>query len=267
MRPLALSLFLFVGALLPTFGNAQITYRPTPRPEITAANATWQINGEPVFFAGSFYYPAGPTVFFDGQLMARVGEYLTVPIYADTTLEAFSKIFVPIGGAVMKPYERRRAGVLAGTVGSTTPAFPVQVSSEVMRTDAGVGLATGEPLQVPDVPRPVGTSGVVDACPCPTGTTGVAVGTTGAVAATRAPIVERTAVQSVPRPTRNTGISIDFQGRRWVSDGPAQPFFPDRFVPIGEHHGFPVYRARSGDTDTIYVTVVADGPVAPYSRR
>jgi hypothetical protein len=44
-------------------------------------------------------------------------------------------------------------------------------------------------------------------------------------------------------------------------------FSPDRFVPIGAHRGFPVYREKSGDPDTIYVTVVADGPIAPYRRR
>jgi hypothetical protein len=251
MRPLALSSFLFIALLLPTLSSAQITYRPTPAPQITAASATWRINGEPIFFAGSYYYPAGPTVFFDGQLMARVGDYLTVPVYADTTLEAHSKIFIPIGGAVMKAYERRRAGALAGTVGSTTPNFPVQVSTETLRTDAGVGNPTGEPLRVPEDPRPIGTTGV-------TGTSSVA---------TAPPIVAPTAVESVPRPTRSTGISVEYDGALWVADGPAVSFSPERFDPIGAHRGFPVYRAKGGNPDTIHVTVVADGPIAPYRRR
>jgi hypothetical protein len=82
-----------------------------------------------------------------------------------------------------------------------------------------------------------------------------------------APQARRSAVQSVPPPTRNTGISIEFQGARWVSDGAAVTFTPYRFVPVGDYHGFPVYRDQQGDGDTIYVTVVSDGPVAPYSRR
>jgi hypothetical protein len=74
-------------------------------------------------------------------------------------------------------------------------------------------------------------------------------------------------MQSVPRPTRNTGISVQFQGAQWVSSGPAVPYSPDRFVPIGDYHGFRVYRAKAGEDDTIYVTLVPDGPLTPYSRR
>lgn len=261
MRPSVLGVLLFVGIVLPNLGTAQITFQPEPRPQVTAASATWQINGEPIFFAGSFYFPSGPTVFFDGKLMRRVGEYLTVPLYVDTTLEAFSIVFVPIGGAVMKPYERRRAGARAGTVRSKTPSWPVQVAADVARTPGGVGNQTGEPLMVAEALRPVGTSGVAAVCPCPTGTTGTVASTTPE------PLVEPTAVQTLPQPTRNTGISIQFRGARWVSDGPAVLYSPDRFVPIGDYHGFPVYRAGSGGDDTIYVTVVAEGPLAPYSRR
>ena len=75
MRPALLGCCLIVALGLPKVGNAQVSYRPTPAPLVTAAGATWQINGEPLFFAGWFYYPTGPVVFFDGQLMTRVGEY------------------------------------------------------------------------------------------------------------------------------------------------------------------------------------------------
>jgi hypothetical protein len=84
MRPVVLSLCLIVATLLRAIGTAQVAYRPTPAPQVTAGNAIWQIDGEPIVFARLFYYPTGPTEFFDGQLMARVGEYLTVPLYADT---------------------------------------------------------------------------------------------------------------------------------------------------------------------------------------
>jgi hypothetical protein len=183
--------------------------------------------------------------------MARVGEYLTVPLYADTTHEAFSRVLVPIGGAVMKPYDRRRAGVLSGTVGSTTPSWPVQVATNT----GGVANPSGGPLVLPDAALP-GAATVASQRP---------VGTSGSTLA--APPIERTAVQTVPRPTTNTGISLVFQGARWVSSGPVVPFSADRFVPIGEHHGFPVYRETLGSSDTIFVTVVADGPLAPYTRR
>ncbi len=257
MRSAMLVLCLILAILLPIDGNAQVTYRPTPSPQITAASATWQINGEPIFFAGSFYYPTGPTVFFDGQLMARVGEYLTVPLYADTTLEAFSRVYVSIGGAVMKPYERRRAGPLAGTVGSTTPSWPVQVASNTLQTYGGVGNQTGEPLVIPDVARPPDSA--VSAAP-------PIVATSGDVAALTQ-LAQRTGAQSIPRPLRNTGISITFQGTQWFADGPAVTFSPERFVPVGDYRGFPVYRDQRGTAETIYVTVVQGGALARYSRR
>ena len=275
MRPFVLSLCLIVATLLPKSGTAQVAYRPTPVPQVTAANAIWQINGEPIFFAGSFYYPTGPTVYFDGQLMARVGEFLTVPLYADTTQEAFSRVFVPIGGAVMKPYDRRRAGPLSGTVGSTTPSWPVQVASNALQTFGGVGNQTGEPLTIAEE-RAVGTSGSVGSgIP---GVSAVERSQTPALSETRAfsrtnaaliapPAIAGTAVESVPRPTTNTGISVVFEGARWVSAGTTVAFSPDRFVPIGDYHGFPVYREKQRSADTIYVTVVADGPLAPYKRH
>jgi hypothetical protein len=255
MRRWILGICFFVAVVLPTVGNSQVTYRPTPPPLVNAASASWQINGEPIFFAGSFYYPTGPSVFFDGQLMARIGEYLTVPVYADTTLEAFSRVFVPIGGAVMKPYERRRSGPLAGTVGSTTPSWPVQVASNTLQVWHGVGNRTGEPFVVADAARPVVT----------TQDSTRAVGTSGSIVSTRP--AGPTAVESVPRPSRNTGISIEFQGAQWVSAGSSLSFVPGRFILIGDHRGFPVYRSRQGSDDTIWVTVVSNGPVAPYTRR
>jgi hypothetical protein len=254
---------LFVAVLLPIHGSAQISYRPTPRPQVTAASVSWVTSGEPIFFAGSYYYPTGPRVFFDGQLMVHTGDYLGVPLYVDTTLEAYSRVFVPVAGGLMKPYERLRAGPLAGTVGSTTPAWPVQVASNRYETGGGVGVQTGpiEPLMVPEVPRPVGTSGVTVVCPCPAATTG------GLADAAPAPAPAPTVAQSEPRPSRNTGISVQFQGAEWFSDGQAVSFDPGIFIPVGDYHGFPVYRDKRGGPTTIWISVVADGPVAPYTRK
>jgi len=38
-------------------------------------------------------------------------------------------------------------------------------------------------------------------------------------------------------------------------------------VPAGEYRGFPVYRERGGAGDRLFVTVVHDGPLAPFERR
>jgi hypothetical protein len=63
------------------------------------------------------------------------------------------------------------------------------------------------------------------------------------------------------------GVWLEFNGARWYSNGPANVFSPDRFEPIGEYHGFPVYRNKTSGTDDIWVSVVKDGPVAPYAKR
>ena len=79
---------------------------------------------------------------------------------------------------------------------------------------------------------------------------------------------QRPVVNYERRPTGNEGVWIEFEGARWFSAGPAVSFSPDRFVPTGSYRGFVVYRdTMGGRADTIFVTVVPDGPVAPYTRR
>jgi hypothetical protein len=258
MRHSVLSLILFVAVLLPNIGNAQAFLLPTPPPQVTAANASWRINGEPVFFAGDFYYPAGPTVYFDGNVMVRSGVYQGVPLYSDATLEPYSVVFVPVGGKVMRPYERKRSGPLAGTVGSRAPSFPIQRDVEL---SASGGIQTpprelSEPPVVPEAERPVGTVGTI---------------VPSAVASSTPALVERarprrTAIESIPPPRSNAGIWIEFDGARWRSAGAAVSYQPDRFTPIGEYHGFPVYRDQGGKTEQIYVAAVQDGPLVPYRR-
>src|SRR5438876_2648273 len=159
MRVKVFAAFLFVAALDVNVSKAQVYRLPTPVPQVTAAAADWQIRGDPVFYSGDFYYPTGPTVFFDGNAMARVGTFQNVPLYEDSTLEPYSMVFVPIGRNVMRPYERRRTGELAGTVGSRAPSFvpatpftpsPTGVEAQVIPEAARV---------IPEAARPVGTSG------------------------------------------------------------------------------------------------------------
>ena len=73
----------------------------------------------------NFYYPAGPRVHFMPFEMVRSGDFLGIPLYSRTTIEPYSVVFIPVGGGMMQPYERRREGELAGTVGSSAPSFPV----------------------------------------------------------------------------------------------------------------------------------------------
>jgi hypothetical protein len=245
MRVLVLSLFLTMAVLVPKMANAQAFSMPTPAPIVDAASATWQILGEPLFHAGHFYYPAGPIVFFDGNVMVRTGHYEGIPLYSDTTIEPYSIVYVPVGGNRMKPYERRREGELAGTVGSRTPSFPVERNPAVVRvptiTEAGAPA--------------VGTVGVMPL---------TSVAETPAEATTYSP----TSIQSIPPPTSNAGVWIMYEGERWYLSGTASSYDPARFTPVGTYRGFPVYReAKSEASNVIYVSVVQDGPLAPYMRK
>ena len=92
-------------------------------------------------------------------------------------------------------------------------------------------------------------------------------GTTGSRTPTL-PRPMRTRVESLPEPRATDGVWIRYDGAKWYSNGAAAPYSPDRFVRIGTYHGFPVYRERTGrGSRDIWVSVVQDGPVAPYARR
>src|SRR5205085_184504 len=102
---------------MPAPARAQVFRTETPPPSVTAAGASWQLNGEPLFYAGAFYIPSGPDAFFDGKVMVRTGIYEGVPLYEDGTLQPYSVVFVPVGGAIMKPYVRQENDprLIAGT--------------------------------------------------------------------------------------------------------------------------------------------------------
>ena len=271
MRAVAVATLLLVVVAVPESGNAQVYSFDTPPPAVTASRSPWQLSGEPLFHAGSYYYPAGPTVFFDGRVMTRTGVYEGVPLYEDATLEPFSIVYVPIGGAVMRPYERRREGDLAGTVGSRTPSFPIQRDVELSVMSIRPGVQT----PALDALRPVlAERGGPTMVQVPLSTwedllaelrslSGAA-----AAPAPAAPAADQpTAVESVRRPESNTGVWIDFGGTRWFSAGRSVDYDASRFEPVGSLRGFPVYRDRSGRADRIYVTIAQDGPVAPFERR
>jgi hypothetical protein len=73
-------------------------------------------------------------------------------------------------------------------------------------------------------------------------------------------------ITAVPPSPANRGVWLEFNGARWYSSGPAVSFSPDRFQPAGEYHGFPVYRDSTGNADEVWVSVVKDGPLAPYRK-
>jgi hypothetical protein len=235
-----------VAALLavPATAAAQVDLRPAPPPTITAESATWYQNREPMLVGGIVYYPAGPQVFFNSQEMVRSGLYRGVPIYTRTTAEPYSQLFVPLTGGLMQPYERRRSGELAGTVGTSTPSFPVdRYPDEKSGLGPDVPQAAGPPTGVAAVEEPVGTS--------------------GRVGGEAAPDRQR------PSPRRNApnAIYIEYNGARWFSKGPPVEM-DDRFVIAGRYFGMPVYVNRQDVTGRIYVPVTgaSEALLAPYSR-
>jgi hypothetical protein len=263
---------LTAAVLLPTNGNAQVYLLPTPVPQVTAARASWQVNGEAVFYAGAFYYPAGPTVYFDGNVMVRVGTYRTVPLYVDATLEPYSMVYVPVGGRVMRPYERPRAGDLAGTTGSRTPSFPVQSDAELSAAIGGTGLVTPalpnvtEPAVIPEANAPVGAVRPPVLTPVAPAAAPTAQSSAASPQSAASQSATPTGVLSIPPPSSNIGVWIPYGGEQWRLAGEAVVFSPDRFTPVGEYHGFPVYRAMNGSPDEIYVPAVPDGALTPYRR-
>ena len=254
MRKSTLGWVLSITVLIPNVGTAQSLIRPNPYPQVTAAGALWQVRGDPIFHAGSFYDPAGPTVFFDGNVMNRTDTFEGVPIYEDSTQTPFSVIYVPIGRNSVRPYERRREGEVAGTVASRPPSFPVQYGGE--HSAASVPVGTSGVIRPPvnpfngvviaDAPRPVGTTGVI----------------TSSIPA----VVPTSPIRRVNTPSI-LQVWVPFDGARWYSAGTAVSYSADRFVQVGQYGGFPVYQDRSGSPDEIFIPSVTDGPVAPYMKN
>jgi hypothetical protein len=261
MRRRAPQLFAVVAllAIVQAAGRTQVNYRPTPPPIVTAENESWFLNGEPIQHAGSLYYPAGPAIYFNSYEMVRTGEYGGIPLYSRTTLEPYSVVYVPLAGGWMKPYERPRAGDIAGTSGSRMPSSPVVGLYEPeMGPLAGMVRAPAPPIQglpvyeygvpsgppQPLEPQPVATTGVPEQ-PYPLG-----------------PLV------SAQLPEGLNGMFVEYGNRRWFSSGPAVELDRSRFTRVGDYRGFPVYRLGD-DEKTIYVTVSrgAGGLIAPYTAR
>jgi hypothetical protein len=231
--------------------RAQLTLRPTPRPAASAETEQWYQDGQPVLHAGDLYYPAGAQIHFNGNEMVLSGSYQGVPLYSRPTIEPLSIVYVPLSGGLMQPFERRRAGVLAGTAGSTAPSFPVASSVEV---SAGVS-----PLSAPPEPP-------TQAVPAGVTPDTRAAARTAAEAGPRSPAtLDRAAPNAISEMAN--GVSVEFDNERWFSSGPARAFDAASFTRVGEIRGLPVYTAP-GSRTTIFVRVAPGvDRVAPYTKR
>jgi len=164
----------------------------------------------------------------------------------------------------MRPYERRRTGDLAGTVGSSAPSFVVDAvpSAATAPILQAAAPPTGVPIELTGGPV---VSPAVQPVPTLPPSASLTTGTTGRTE--QAPSA-RTRVQTVQRPVGLNAVFIQFQGARWYAAGPAVEFSADRFTRIGEHRGFNVYEGK-GQPGTIYLSLLNGGAglVAPYKTR
>lgn len=250
-----------VAVLLAVPVAAQIESRPTDPPIVTAENDSWYRLREPLLFAGDAYYPAGPVVFFNGNTMVRTGHYNGVPLYADTTIEPYSIVYVPVGRGLMQPYERLRQGDLAGTSGSRTPSFPARRGGEPRELPAAAAAPTALPQPIGAVGAFTAESGAVASTGRPAPASAVATG--GAVAVQ--PSTEG-GLATLRRAESNDGVWLRFMDATWISAGPAVPLRASDFVQVGEYAGFPVYARRGLDEDRIYLPTAADR-VAPFRLK
>ena len=156
---------LMLTAAAPAFG--QVMSRPTDPPIVTAENDSWYRLREPVQFAGELTTPPARPSSSTATRWSEQGTTTEYPLYADTTIEPYSIVYVPIGRGVMQPYERVRGGALAGTTGSRAPAFPMRSAGD----SRDLPIAAVSPTEFP---RPIGALGAFTAETGSVGTTGVA---------------------------------------------------------------------------------------------
>lgn len=233
-----------VLAAVPPVATAQVVMRSEPAPARAAGETDWYRTGEPVQHRGELFFPGGAQTFFQKDVMVLVGEFRGVPLYADPTLETGSIIYVPVEGALMQPYEKLRAGELAGTSGSRMPAYPATTSTELLV-----------------VPQAVATSGT-RVPPEPIGDLAPAAETALAGAPPAAPRAEVIAPDR-PGAARGTGIWIEWNGSAWNAAGPAVRVGA-QMTRIGTYNGRAVFSGP--DARTIWIET-AQGLVTPWSRN
>jgi hypothetical protein len=191
--------------------------------------------GAPLVYQGGLYYPSGPTVFFDGAMMVRVGTFEGLPIYLDPSRDPVNVVLVPIGGKLMRPYERTQAAIDAD-LAVPEPATMPDAPSPPEFPDPAISYWTSDP------PAPRHESIVIGPC----GTASQCSGTSG-------------------RGPASQGIWIEFDGRRWTPSAPGIERGP-RHKLVGYYFDFPVYQEGSR-RDRIFVPATDGGPLIQYDLR
>ena len=254
-----------VAMLVSASAYAQAMWQPSMPPLVTAENTTWHQTGEPIIWNGDYYYPAGAVQGFNPYQMVRSGSYRGIPLYSDATLEPYSIVFVPLNGARMQPYERRRAGALAGTTGSRAPSLPTEIGAE------GLGPMAMQQAQGPwDFARAYDVAALEDPVPArvrvPLPETPIpavgpdVVGTSGSSVGPVRPVT------TVLPPTGLNAIWIEFDGQRWFGEGKSIAYDASKLNEVGSYRGWTVYALKGDPARTIYIPSIP-GRLAPYTRK
>lgn len=233
--PATLAAALFVWSSLNAM--AQATWQPTQTPAVSAETEAWYQAGEPIAWSDDAFYQTGTVVHFNQYQMSRAGSYRGIPLYTDAVNDPFGTIYVPLSNGLMRAYERRRGGPLAGTTGNRAPSFPTVTAAEGYAETPVAAIGTVSAAQPEPEIVPMTGRSIVEA--------------------------PRGAPESVQRPKGINAVWITYQGIPWFAAGKAVPL--DReFRQTGSYYGFPVYRRANDDTE-VFVTT-APGMVAPFSR-
>ena len=253
----AVVLILLVAAA----ASAQVQSRPTDAPIVTAEREPWYIQGDPVQFAGNVYIRAGAALFFDGNRMVRTGNFNGVPLYADTTAEPYSLVYVPIGRGLMQPYERPRTGDLAGTVGSRAPSFPVGALPSSWTLPMAAGAPTNIGTLILDEPPAAPPAAAATPRPAP-----VSAPPSAPAAASEPVRPGRPATPAEIQAARNQ-VWVEFRGQKWIPAGSAIPLAGSNLVKAGEFSGFPVYVTETNSPPTRIFLPAMGGLVTPYEVK
>jgi hypothetical protein len=246
---------------VPAALHAQAVWQPAAAPLVTAENAAWFQAADPIEWNGDIYYQAGAVQAFNAYQMVRSGSYRGIPLYTDSTLEPFGIVFVPLAGARMQPYERRRTGMLAGTTGSQAPSLPTDIGAEAATNSIREALAApvlGRPYEIVTEPA---TVVVTTPAPVPSVAEPQPVGTSGRSVSTAPP---RPVTSAIP-PTGQNAIWVSFDGRRWDAAGKAIDYDASILDEVGTYRGWTVY-TRKGDPTVIYIPSIP-GRLAAYRAR
>ena len=163
--------------------------------------------------------------------MVRVGTFRGLPIYVEPSLDPINVVLVPIGGKLMRPFERTDGDIQADLVVPDPPDFPDPLEPQFGHWAYSDRRMPSPYTSAPTIAQP------------------------GSV----------TASSPTPRGPASRGLWIEFNGRMWTPAGPG-PAQSDRLKMIGSHFGFPVFQEASRP-DRIFVPASVGGPLIQYDRR